>query len=224
MKRAFLFLTGFILLCSAPAPAAEVRHNLGLAGGSLRDAPAAEHPWKLQKNHEGIRVFTRTVDGSAILEFRAETEIRAPLEKITGLYEEAGRMSEWFYRCKEAKLLKRVSAHENIVYFAADLPWPLSDRDGVYKRVQSAKAASGAVIYKLSAASSVYPLQKGRVRVKYLDAEWHFTPRPDGTTAVYYRMHTSAGGFIPPAVVNRFTVSLPFKTLLKLRALLESSR
>ncbi len=203
VKKAVLFLGGFILGVSFPAM-------------------AAEHPWKLQKESEGIRVYTRAVEGSAVLEFRAETEIRTPLEVITSFYEEAGRMTEWFYRCKEAKLLKRISANESVVYFAADLPWPLSDRDGVYRRVKSVDAATGAVIYQLGAVSHDYPLQKGRVRVAYLDAEWHFTPRPNGMTAVYYRMHTAAGGFIPTAVVNRFTVSLPFKTLRKLRALLQN--
>ena len=131
-------------------------------------------------------------------------------------------MTEWFHRCKEAKLIKTAADAESVIYFAADLPWPLSDRDGVYRRVKTRDPATGRVHYRLHSEPHGYPLQKGRVRVTYLDAEWLFNPQPDGRTAVSYRMHTSAGGFIPASVVNSFTVSLPFKTLRKLRALLEN--
>ncbi|HTL47602.1 MAG TPA: START domain-containing protein [Verrucomicrobiae bacterium] len=177
------------------------------------------YPWELKRDLEGIQVSTRPVKDSPILEFQAETVIHAPLEKVIPLFEDTGRMTEWFYKCKEAQLLKQESADEANVYFAADLPWPFADRDGVYRRVKM--TADGAVVYKLEAASGTYPRQKGRVRVTYLDSEWRFTPRSDGVTAVYYRIHTAAGGFIPPGVINRFTVSLPFKTLRKFRALLE---
>lgn len=179
------------------------------------------HPWELKKDLDGIRVFTRPVEHSPILELRGETEVDANIGAAVALYEQANRMTEWFYRSKEVKLLKTVSADEGLVYFAADLPWPLSDRDGVYRRVKSVDLESKSVIYKLHAEAGIYPKRKDRVRVNRLDGEWRFTPQPGGRTAVSYRMHTEAGGYIPAGVVNRFTVSLPFKTLLKFRTLLQ---
>ncbi len=203
MNKSVLFFFGLLLVLSA-------------------SATAAEPSWQLQKDKNGIRVFTRSVEASPVLEFRAETEIHAPLGTVTSFYEQVERLTQWFYRCKEAQLLKEVSADESLVYFAADLPWPLSDRDGIYRRLKTVDTATGVVSYQLSAANDRYPAQEGRVRVEFLDAEWRFTPQPKGMTRVYYRMHTSAGGFIPVAIVNRFTVSLPFKTLRKLRSILES--
>jgi hypothetical protein len=186
----------------------------------LTEAAAdSSSPWELKRDREGIQVSTRPVKDSPVLEFQAETVVRAPLEKIIALFEATPRMTEWFYRCKEARLLEQESPDEAIVYFAADLPWPLADRDGIYRRVKTSDG--GAVVYELHSENDIYPPQKGRVRVAYLDAEWRFTPRPDGATTVYYRMHTAAGGLLPAGIVNRFTVSLPFNTLRKLRALLE---
>lgn len=187
-------------------------------------ASAAEHAWKLQKNADGISVFTREVENSPILELRGETEVNAGVSDAVGLYEQVDRMGQWFHRSKEVKLLKRVSADESLIYFAADLPWPLWDRDGVYRRMKSVNSLTGVVIYKLRAETAeAFPRYKDRVRVNYLDGEWCFSPLPNGRTAVSYRMHTEAGGYIPSRVVNRFTVSLPFKTLHNFRAILEKA-
>jgi len=177
--------------------------------------------WKLQRDLEGIQVFTREVDGSPILELRGETEVDADIERAVNLYEQIHRMTEWFHRSKETKLLQTISPDEALIYFAADLPWPLSDRDGVYRRVKSVEAPSNSVIYQLRAEGENHPKHTDRVRVNYLDGAWRFTPRPGGRTAISYRMHTEAGGYIPAGVVNRFTVSLPFKTLRNFRALLQ---
>lgn len=184
---------------------------------------ASEYLWELQRNQEGIKVFTRPVDGSPIHEFKAETIVNAPLEKVAAFYERVDRTREWFHRSKEVRLLTRTSETESLVYFAADLPWPLSDRDGIYRRRKTEDKSAGAVIYKLSSAGDIYPRQKGRVRVLYLNAEWRFQHLPDNRTAVYYRMHTTAGGFIPPALINTFTVPLPFKTLRNFRALVNEA-
>lgn len=196
----------------------------GLVLSVLSAAPlgaAEEHPWKLQKDLEGIQVFTREVDNSPILELRGEIEVDADIKRAVSLYEQVNRTTEWFHRSKEVNLLETISENEKIIYFAADLPWPLSDRDGVYRRVKSVDPVSNIVHYQLSAAGEHYPKHKERVRVNYLDGEWRFTALPGGRTAISYRMHTEAGGYIPAGVVNRFTVSLPFRTLSNFRTLLQ---
>ena len=184
---------------------------------------AADYPWELQKDEEGITVYTRKVEGSPVLEFRGETIIDVPVEKAAAFYEQENRITEWFHRAKESRLIKKVSDTESLVYFAADLPWPFFDRDGIYQRMRSVDPATGAVIYELHSAPDDYPPQKRRVRIVYLDAEWRFTPLPDGRTQVNCRTHTAPGGYIPPALLNRFVISLPFKTLHNLRSLLNNS-
>ncbi|MSR78454.1 MAG: hypothetical protein EXS63_09595, partial [Candidatus Omnitrophica bacterium] len=139
-------------------------------------AATGEYPWQLRKDREGIRVSTRSVKDSPIYELRGEMTISVSLEKVTALYEKVEQMLKWFHRAKEVKLIQNISKNESIIYFAADLPWPLSDRDGVYRRVKSIDAATGAVIYTMTyAGPDLYPKQKDRVRVVYLDAEWKFT-------------------------------------------------
>ncbi len=185
---------------------------------------AIESPWELKRNEQGIRVYTRPVAGSPLLEFRGETIVNVPVEKATAFYERENELTEWFHRSKESKLIKKISDTESLLYLAADLPWPFFDRDGIYRRVKSVDPATGAVIYELHSAPDIYPPQKNRVRILYLNAEWRFTPLPDNRTQVNYRTHTAPGGYIPPLLLNRFVVSIPFKTLLKFRAQVNNSR
>ena len=40
-----------------------------------------EYPWQLKKNGRGISVYTRKVDGSAVLEFKATMTLDSPIPK-----------------------------------------------------------------------------------------------------------------------------------------------
>ncbi len=46
-----------------------------------------EDSWVLKKSQEGIKVYSRKLAESPILEFRSEMIVDAPLEKTVGLFE-----------------------------------------------------------------------------------------------------------------------------------------
>lgn len=184
-----------------------------------KSAFAAE--WELRREEQGIKVYTRPVEGSPVFEFLGETVINVPVEKAAALYEDTEKLTQWFHRCKDARLLHQEEPDVRIIYFAADLPWPLHDRDGVYRQIKTTER-DGTIRFQLSALKEGHAEQPHRVRVRFLDSEWSFSPAPGNKTEVRYRMHTETGGFIPPVLTNRFTVSLPFKSLRNLKRQLET--
>jgi hypothetical protein len=184
-------------------------------------AIAKENPWVLKRNREGIQIYTRKVAGSPILEFRTVMIVNSPLEKTIEFFDEEKRIQEWFHRCAQAELVERISPDEERVYFVADMIWPFSDRDGVYRSVKATDPVNGTVIYTIFADNGDYPEQKNKVRIRYLRTEWRFTPLEGSRTRVEYQQHSGAGGFIPPLFVNIFIVNIPFKTFKNFRDLLQ---
>ena len=184
-------------------------------------AMAAEYPWQLKRDKDGIKVYTRKVEGSPVLEYKATVTIKAPMADVIALYEDESRFPQWFYQCVEAKLLKDEGPDRKIIYFVLSLPWPVSQRDTVFRRTKLVDA-QGAVTYDLTALPDEIPRHKGRVRVPYLKTIWRFTALPDGSTEVYFQQHSDAGGFIPPMIVNKLVVDIPFHSLKNLRKLIFS--
>lgn len=181
-------------------------------------ASAQEYPWQLKKDEDGIRVYTRKVENSSILEFRSEMTVNVPQEKAAAFYENIVHYPEWMDGCEEAKLLED-GEDGKIVYFVLGMPWPVKNRDVVYRRVKSVEADD--IFYRLSALSGVHPEESGRIRIRYLKVEWRFHKLEDGRTEIRFQQHSDTGGHIPAAVVNALSVNIPFKSFKSLRKLLE---
>ena len=181
---------------------------------------AAEVPWVLKKDEDGVRAYVRKVEGSSILEYKGTVVVDAGLEAVIRLFEEDGRMTEWFHQCSEARLIKTNTPEDKVLYFVISMPWPVKDRDLVFRRVRSKDPATGAVEYRTSSLPGVYPEQGGKVRMPYLKGLWRFTPLADGRTEMYYQQHSEVGGHIPAWLVNKLAVNIPFNSLSRFRQLL----
>ncbi len=187
-------------------------------------AIAAEYPWEVKKDEDGIRVDVRKVEGSSILEYKGTVVVDAGPEAVVRLFEEDGRMPEWFHQCVESRLIKANSPEDKVLYFVISMPWPVRDRDLVFRRVRSQDPATGIVEYRTSSLPEVYPEQDGKVRMPYLKGLWRFTPLGDGRTEIYYQQHSEVGGHIPAWLVNKLAVNIPFNSLSRFRKLLLKSK
>ena len=181
---------------------------------------AKEFPWQPKKNEDGIRVEVRKVESSPYLEYRGMMVLDVPLEQVIALYEDAPRMTEWFHQCIASEELEKKSPEDRILYFAIDLPWPVQDRDVVYRRVRHQDPQTGTIEYQASALGNIYKEQPDRLRMPEIKGLWRFTPLGGGRTGVYHQQHGDAGGFIPPWLVNQLAVNIPFNSLSNFRKLL----
>lgn len=188
---------------------------------SLEEIFAAEYPWKLRINKEEIVVYTRKVEASPILEYKASMIVEVPLAKLIRLFEDVKKMPQWYYQCVQAEFLPSEVAKKQIIYFVLHLPWPVSERDCVFSWFKSSDSVSKEVSYTLSAVSGKFPEQKGKIRVTYLNSIWRFTPLKDGRTEVYFQQHSNPGGIIPSFLVNKLSVEIPFYTLRNLRRMVK---
>jgi hypothetical protein len=178
---------------------------------------AVEYPWQLRMNKDGIAVYTRRVEASPILEFRASVIVNEPLDKVINFFEDENNLTKWYYQCVRAEVVRKKSLGEKIFYFVINLAWPVTDRDCVFSQIKSLNSSSGAVSYTICALPGTLPREKGKIRVLFLNATWRFTPLNDGRTEIYFQQHSNPGGSIPPFLVNKLSVETPFHCLNNLR-------
>ncbi len=185
-----------------------------LAGASPAGAAAAD--WTLRRDAEGVRVWTRPVEGSAYHEFRGTVSVRAPVARVVTWIGDAERMPEWFFRCREAELVERLSPTEGVSYVVLHLPWPLADRESVI-HWRIADTEGGATVVRMENAPDRLPPREGRVRVPNARGAWELTPQSDGTLEIALQMHFEPGGRLPGWIVNTVVVDMPYWTLRNLR-------
>ena len=182
-------------------------------------AHAADNAWQSKYNQDGITVDTRPVAGSQLLEFKADMVLAAPLSKIIPIFEDEKILNTWFYQCIQAKLLKDEGSRGKILYLVFHLPWPVTERDTIFRRIKTIDPATSSVNFSIEALPDYLPTVKGKVRVLSIKSHWRFTPLPDGRTEIFFQQHCNPGGFLPPFLVNALAVDTPtnsFKALRKL--------
>jgi hypothetical protein len=182
---------------------------------------AAQYPWQLKMHKDGISVYTRKVEASPILEYKADLIVDQPLAKVISFFEDEKKMPQWYYQCVQAELVQKESAEKKIFYFVLHLPWPVTERDSVFSQSKLINPNDGTVNYIISALPERLPKQKGKIRVLSINSIWSFTPLKDGRTKVYFQQHSNPGGSIPSFLVNKLSVEIPFNSLKNLRKMLK---
>jgi hypothetical protein len=182
----------------------------------------AEEPWKLAKEAEGIKVFTRPVPGSAANEFKGIAEIDAPIEVIMEVFKDIPSFTQWYGFCKEIKLLKHDSENHRVMYFVLKTMGPVKDRDIVMEAVDNLDKQAGKstiVIHALK--EELVPIQDKYVRMTDLSAAYSMNRIDQDRTYVVYLVKADPAGYIPAFISNILQKDQPFLTLKGLREMVK---
>ena len=178
----------------------------------------AEEPWKLAKEGEGIKVYTRPVPGSAANEFKGIADVDAPIEVIVEVFKDIPSFTQWYGFCKEIKLLKQDSENHRIMYFVLKTMGPVKDRDFVMEARDTFDRVSGKSTIAISALKEdLVPRQDRYVRMTDLSATYLMTRLEQNKTHVVYTVKADPAGYIPAFISNVIQKDQPFLTLKGLR-------
>ena len=186
--------------------------------GALASMTFWERPalaWEQIDDDQGVRVYKRDVQGSPLVAFRGETVIDAPVEKLLWVLADNAHRTDWVDRLEKSVLLEQSGRYEYIVYQHFDLPFPISDRDYVY-RARAVKEAGKVVLYMESVEHPKAPATVG-VRANLIRSKYELISKGKGSTIVIVEIHTDPGGLVPTWLVNLIQKSWPMKTLTALR-------
>lgn len=189
---------------------------------------AEEQTWQLQKEDNGIQVFTKDIQievpnqavDSEQKAFRGITIINVSMDKMLDTMRDVPNFDQWLHNNYEPAVIQTINKDTRIVYQKTHTPWPTDDRDSVLKQWIS-KDGNDYFLYMQSTEHDQAPVNDEFVRVPYFDGFWKFTPIDDNKLEVTYEAAFDSGGSIPAFVSNLFIVDTPYYSLEKLRAYVE---
>jgi len=190
----------------------------------IGSAPAlAEEDWRLEKDSDGISVWTRAVEGSKHRAVRARMIVATPIMELVALIRDTEACPEWAEFCAASHVHESVSEAEAYIYTLNDMPWPVTDRDALSHVMWTADATTGAVRMDAVATDGRLEPKKGAVRLTDASTSWSFTPTADGVL-VESEAHVDPAGPIPAWITNMLLVDAPMKTMQKLRDVAATGR
>jgi hypothetical protein len=182
----------------------------------------AEEPWKLVKDKDDIKVYTRTVPDSVANEFKGIVEINAPIEVIREVFRDIPSFTQWYGFCKEIKLLKHDTENHRVIYFVLKTMGPVKDRDFVMDVNDTMDTKAGKFIITMNALKEVLvPVQDKYVRMTDVTGMYDMTRMDNEKTEVVYTVKADPAGHIPAFISNLMQKDQPFLSLQGLREMVK---
>lgn len=141
--------------------------------------------------------------------------VPASLAKVASVLDDTPRKGEWVCNLLEAKNVRMISPTERIEYNRTSAPWPVSNRDFVFRAdVKVDKATKTLTILIKSVADPAMPVDEDKaVRGELLDSSYTLTQLEDNKTRIVVEIQVDPKGSVPKWVVNWAQKGWPRKTL-----------
>jgi len=214
-----------------PAPRALPPHGKGAAAatallalavvlGVLAPATAsADAGWEQVRVKDGIVVSRKEVAGSPFVAFRGEGDVDAGIQQVADVLVDVPHEKDWIDSIVEARVLKKLSQTEYVMYSHAATPAPMTDRDFVTNVTIGVDGAKKKLAIRMrSVEDDAAPTTK-YVRAELKDS-WFVLTAIDGgkRTHVVAEIHCDPKGAIPGFIVNQFQKGWGYSTISSLRS------
>ncbi len=184
--------------------------------GSFARADAA--PWQSTGESNGIRLFSREVEGTSLVAVRGEGEVDAPPGKVAHVILDCTRTHEWVSRLEECKILRKNSETDYVTYNHFGTPFILKDRDFVANiHIDIDKPKKTLTLNFKSVVDPAMP-ETDYVRGNIVYSRYVLT-EIDGGKRTHFEGEALVDpkGGVPKWIVNMFQKQWPLKTVLSLR-------
>jgi len=209
MRNIFVFLFCLIVI--------SYNHSWGVTGIDAK--------WEKVRGGKGVVVFAADVPGKDVVAFRGETTINAPIKKLVAALYDIKRKPEWMHELQKVRVIRNSGQKERIEHYHSKTPWPLDDRDFVYKvRFNLSEDKKKFVLYLKNYIDTSVPSIDGVVRGRLYESYYVLNSIKNGlSTKVTLEVLADPMGLVPKWLVNLFQRMWPINTLDGLRTLMEDA-
>ncbi len=183
----------------------------------------AQDQWNMEKDKEGITVYTRKIDGAKLKEYKGIVTVNATMKEVETVLRDVEGWDRIMFKCTEntAKVLKEINNNEMYTYMEISSPWPAKDRDVITYYKFNPTSSDGSMLVEFWGKADFIPEKKGLVRVPEVEGYWKLTDAGNGKTKIVHQAFSKPGGSVPDGLANSAAVNAPYTTLEKLRAIVE---
>ena len=176
----------------------------------------SQYNWKLEKDKDGIKVFTSNVAQSSFKAVKVECNFSGNYAKLIAVLSNVSQFKEWVFHNKSAVLLKQTSPHDLIYYAETSMPFPLSNRDVVIHLNIRTDSLPKFLLISGTHVTGMVPNIPTKVRVPKFASIWKITMPSATTLHIEYVVELDPGGSIPTWAVNMMAEKGPFGSFSKL--------
>ncbi len=180
--------------------------------------------WELIQKKDDIFIYKRSVAGSAYKQLKIVSDFQSSLNGFITFLRDIPAQASYMYNCSLSKVLKETATDEIIFYQQLNVPWPFSNRDGIYKQAIKIDSLSGKVTVNTTSLYDYIPLNKKFIRVKNVSCTWYIKSKSNGTVNVEYYFYGEPGGTLPGWLINLFIAEAPYKTQMKMHELIKQAK
>lgn len=187
---------------------------------SLAIFVCAQGEWKLERDKEGIKIYSRGNMDSKIKSVKAICTVESTLSQMTAVLLDIKNQDEWFYHTTSS-VLKELSPSELYYYAELNCPMPFSNRDFVEHIMVSQNPDTRVLTMTVQNIPNYIPPKKGIIRVERSQCKWVVTPIDKDSLLVEFTLFADPSGSIPSWLANMMSSYVPFETFKKLKTQLK---
>lgn len=177
---------------------------MGMAHGVQRD-------WKKINEKNGISSYSVEIPGSKLVAVKGDSIINGSAEKLYAVLTNDEHLKDWVDRLKVSKVLEDISDKEDVMYQEYSLPWPLKNRDFVF-RGKVYRDIQGRV--HLEVQSEDHPKAPTTAGVRgETSGEYIITPLGKSKCKLEVEIFSDPKGVIPKWLINFIQKDWPYETI-----------
>lgn len=182
----------------------------------------AQSNWQLEKNKDGIKIWNRKTESSALKEFKVSMVLNTTPEEVIEFLKKTSLYDKWMYKVNKGsvKVIKKVNNDDYYTYMTISAPF-IKSREAITHMVFQPTDSKGVTMINLDGAPNLLPKNNTYVRVDKMVAYFKITPLGNGKVELTHQALSSPGGNIPDALVNLSSVDCPYYMFTRIRELLQ---
>jgi hypothetical protein len=178
--------------------------------------------WSLAKDKNGVKVYTRKIEGWGIKEYKVKMLVKASLSKVVATLKDVPGRYNWLHNTIEIREVERPDKDAVCIYNLVDAPWPVSDRDNITQFSFSYPSPKTVrVDMKVIISHKKAPIYNGIVRIRRMKGFWTLTDKGSGHVEVMQQCVAEPGGSIPDWLANSAVVDTPYNSMNNLKKFIE---